>query len=84
MGLDSQEQGPGRGLWEEGRWDSLPKEAPSVGEKQIWGHMGSHGVRPRGPGRNVPVLEAAGLCGAGAWPGQGIGRPLPFCFPWAA
>ena len=52
---------PGRGLWEEGHWDSLPKEAPSAGEKQIRGHMGSHSVRPRGPGRNVPVLVAAGL-----------------------
>ena len=61
MGLGSQEWKPGRGLWEEGRWDSLPKEAPSVGEKQIRGHLGSHSVRPRGPGRNVPVLVAAGL-----------------------
>ena len=61
MGLGSQEWKPGTGLWEEGRWDSLPKEAPSVGEKQIRGHLGSHSVRPRGPGRNVPVLVAAGL-----------------------
>ena len=61
IGLGSQEWEPGRGLWEEGHWDSLPKEAPSAGEKQIRGHMGSHSVRPRGPGRNVPVLVAAGL-----------------------
>lgn len=40
MGLGSQELEPGKGLWEEGRWDSLPKEAPSAGEKQIRGHLG--------------------------------------------
>lgn len=84
-GMEARAQGRGAGRRVTGGPAPWPHTAvfgkpPGLGEKQIGGHMESHGVQPRGPWRTVLVLRAAGLRGGGMRPSRAQG----FLFPSAA